>query len=169
MKKYYKKTTLFVVVFLIAISEILIINNASNKKENLTSSNYYNSFVSSVNSLDLVLAQIDEKNIKDDTAVLMFDAYTSIVFINHRMDLMLDHSAIKLNTLSNDFLLLENSYASLVRDQISDETKFNSQEHKLFKQQIHQFLNDLPKEYEDSDNFINQLNEAGEQIKPLIH
>lgn len=169
MRTNFKKTTVLVVVFLIALSLILIFINASNKKENLTSSNYYKSFVSSVNSLDLVLAQIDENNNEDDTAVLMFDAYTSIVFINHRIDLMLDHSAIKLNTLSNDLLLLENSYASLVRDQISNKTKFNFQEHKLFKQQIRQFLNELPEEYEDSDNFINQLNEAAEQIKPIIH
>ncbi|WP_158702786.1 hypothetical protein [Paenibacillus faecalis] len=172
MSKKYSKTVAFVVVFFVLLSIFLLFNNGgfNNKSKNKVSS-YYASFISSVQSLDLALAQIDEDQEPDEIAVRMFDVYTYINFVNDRLDLLIDNTdnSLELDTLKNDLSLLKNYYEPLVRKQISNKDESNLQAHNEFKKQIHLFNEALPKEFKNTKDFAQDFNKAAKHIKPIIN
>lgn len=168
MKKKYSKIIIFVVVFLTITSIIISIDSLSSKKEVKVKSDYYASFVSSVQTLDRTLAQTNETKLNDDVSQ-MFDVYTSIIFVNDRLTQLKENteSFSDMDELVNDFMIFRNRYASLVRQQIVIDSVDPEVLLKVVDQ-IKLFLSDLPKEYENSKKFSNQLNAADKHIKPLL-
>jgi short-subunit dehydrogenase involved in D-alanine esterification of teichoic acids len=74
----------------------------------------------------------------------MFDVYTSIILVNDQLTLLKENTKTfpELNILINDFLIFR---------------------------QVKLFLNNLPKEYENSKGFSDQFSAAAEHVKPLLH
>lgn len=167
MQKKYPKVIIVVVVFLTITSIMISINSLSSKKEVKDRSDYYASFVSSVQTLDRTLSQTN--GAKLDDASQMFDVYTIIIFVNDRLIQLKENTEnfSDMEELANDFMIFRHRYESLVRQQIiSDDVDPEV----LLKvvDQIKLFLSVLPKEYENSKRFSNQLNAADQHIKPLL-
>jgi hypothetical protein len=170
--KKYTKTVALVAIFLVILSVILLMNrNLNNKEANDENSNYYDSFVSSVQTLNQTLAKIDENKKTDQLAVLMFDAYASIIFVNDRLELLKNNTSnpLDVDSLKNDLSLLQNYYEPLVRNQISNEHEMDFQTHNKLMEQIHLFHNELPKKYENSKKFVQQFNNAAGHIKSIVN
>lgn len=168
MKKKHSKIIIFVAIFLIIASILILIDNLNSRKEIEVSSRYYASFVSSVQTLDRVLAQTNETEFNVDI-VQLIDEYENIIFVNDRLALLKEKTnrfPSDLGVLLNDFMIFRNSYGSFLRQQIVRDN-INSEVHLKVVNQIKLFLNDLPKEYEDSKEFYTQLSAAAEHIKPL--
>nr|WP_154958366.1 hypothetical protein [Paenibacillus xylanexedens] len=172
MNKPYTKPILFVVVVFIIFSGILLINwtltKESKNKENL---NYYTSFVSSVQSLDKTMSQINQDKKDNELAALMFDNYTSILFVNERLDLLKNNSSMSadLNSLQNDLSLFKNYYEPLVRNQITNGGNLDTQIYEQMREHFHLFSTTLPAKYEDSKEFVQQFDKAVEHLKALVH
>lgn len=174
MEKKYSKIIILLVVFLTIASIVILLDNLSSKKEVGVNSRYYAGFVSSVQRLDGALAKTNKTEYNGDI-VQMFDVYTSIIFLNDRLSLWKERTnsfPSDLDTLTNDFMIFRHNYGSFVRHQIvrnRDYGGVDSEVQLIVVNQIKLFLNDLPKEYEDSKEFSNQLNVAAKHIKPLLH
>ncbi|KOP68309.1 hypothetical protein AMS62_25975 [Bacillus sp. FJAT-18019] len=99
----------------------------------------------------------------------MFDVYTSIIFVNDRLTQLKENtkSFSEMDELINDFMIFRIRYASLVRQQIVSDSVHSEVLAKVIDQ-IQLFEGDLPKEYESSKEFTNQLNAADQHIKPLL-
>ncbi|WP_165593386.1 hypothetical protein [Paenibacillus solani] len=74
----------------------------------------------------------------------------------------------EMDELINDFMIFRIRYASLVRQQIVSDSVHSEVLAKVIDQ-IQLFEGDLPKEYESSKEFTNQLNAADQHIKPLLY
>ncbi|WP_310144088.1 hypothetical protein [Paenibacillus amylolyticus] len=150
---------------------IVLYFNQSNTDKLEENSNHYTSFVSSVQTLEQTLTQIDDSKNDDELAVLMFDVYTSIIFVNDRITLLRNNtnSSPQMDTLSNEFLLVRNFYESQVRNHLSTKKELNFEIHTNFEEKIRLFLNDLPKDYESSKDFDQQLKKAMAHIKAIIN
>lgn len=144
--------------------------NIAGKKRFEVTSSYYAGFVSSVQSLDRTLAQASDTK-ADELADKMLDVYISIIFVNDRLDLLEVHASgfLGLDVLKNDFFTLKYSFTSLMRSSLQAKDELDSQKQLKFAKHIHLFLTDLPKEFENSNEFYNQFGRASEHIKPLLH
>lgn len=162
---------MFVIGFLAITSIVLLINNLSGKKEVEVKSDYYASFVSSVQSLDRTLAQTNETKDNEEIVQKMFDVYTSIIFVNDRLALLKENTTgfPDIDFLINDFMLFRDSYASVIRHQLGVRDNINYKVNLRVLDQIKLFVNDLPKEYENSKEFSNQVGVAAKHIKPLLN
>ncbi|NOJ71321.1 hypothetical protein [Paenibacillus alvei] len=168
MKKKYTKVIIFVVVILTIASIVISIDKLSSKKEVQVKSDYYVSFVSSVHTLDMTLAKSKGTELKEDI-LQMFDVYTTIIFVNDRLTQLKENteSFNEMDELINDFIIFRTRYASLIRQQIVSDSVDPEVLLKVGNQ-IKLFVRDLPKEYESSKEFSNQLNAADKHIKPLL-
>jgi len=169
MKKY-SNILIVLVVLLIIGSTFILIQNSTRKKEIAVNSDYYTSFVSRVQNLDDTLSQNSEVQSTGEIEQ-MFDVYTSIILINDRLTLIKEHTknfSDYINILINDFLIFRNEYGYLLRDQLKGNRADSEVRIKVAKQ-IKLFLNDLPKEYHDSEEFSDQFCAAAKHIKPLLH
>jgi hypothetical protein len=143
MKKKYSKIIIVVVVLLIIASTFILIESLNTKKEVEVNSNYYTGFVARVQKLDDTISQTSKIESNNEVEQ-MFDVYTSIILVNDQLTLLKENIKTfpELNVLINDFLIFR---------------------------QVKLFLNNLPKEYENSKKFSNQFSDAAEHIKPLLH
>ncbi|KGP85124.1 hypothetical protein P364_0102940 [Paenibacillus sp. MAEPY2] len=100
----------------------------------------------------------------------MFDVYTSIILVNDQLTLLKENTKTfpELNILINDFLIFRGEYGYLVKDQLKG-NRADSQVRMKVVTQVKLFLNNLPKEYENSKGFSDQFSAAAEHIKPLLH
>lgn len=169
MKKKYSKIIIVVVVLLIIASTFILIESLYTKKEVEVNSNYYTGFVARVQKLDDTLSQTSEIE-TDNEVEQMFDVYTSIILVNDQLTLLKENTKTfpELNVLINDFLIFRGEYGYLVRDQLKGNRADSEVRMKVVKQ-VKLFLNNLPKEYENSKEFADKFNAATEHIKPLLH
>ncbi|WP_154665964.1 hypothetical protein [Paenibacillus pinihumi] len=145
-------------------------NRSGFKSNDETTSEFYESFISSVQTLNKALDTVSEAS-GDEKSVSMFDVYTYMLFVNQRLNFLLDHadSIEKSTTIKNDLFLLSSHYQSQVRSQISDKETFNLEAHLKLKEQLNLFMLELPDKYDESQAFIKQFNKASAHIKPLIN
>ncbi|EHB63789.1 MULTISPECIES: hypothetical protein [Paenibacillus] len=167
-RKKHSKIIIIVAVFIIFLSIVLLIINSNAKKRIEVTSSYYASFVSSVQTLDKMLAQTSGAK-ADEIAIKMLDVYTTVIFVNDRLDLLEDnaHSFLGLEVLKNDFSAFKYTFASIVRSCIEDRDGLESEIHLKVAKHIHLFSINLPRNYENSNDFYNQFRIAAEHIKPL--
>jgi len=169
MKKKYFKIILVVVALLIIASTFILIESLNTKKEVEVNSNYYTGFVARVQKLDNTLSQTSEMASNSEMEQ-MFDIYTSIILVTDRLTLLKENakSFPELNVLINDFLIFRDEYGYLVKDQLKGNRADSEIRMKVAKQ-VKLFLNNLPKEYENSKGFADKFSAAAEHIKPLLH
>ncbi|MEJ9218522.1 hypothetical protein P4H46_10050 [Paenibacillus glucanolyticus] len=167
----HKKAAILIFVFLVLISIVLLINNKTNRVNQETNAKYYSGFMSNVMTLKKVVDQaVDTDSDPESTAIAMFDVLSNIAFIHDRLNLMMNETTHgnEYASLKDQFLRLRYSYESLVRSQLMKRDRSDSEEKLSFtQQQLQLFINDLPKEYENSKAFFILLHKAEAHIKPL--
>jgi len=170
MKKKTVKITIFIVATLVVLLLVLFMNSSIFKGNSEAKSKTYTSFVASVQTLNKTIDQAI-KAASDEKAVCMFDAYTSMLFMNQRFDLLIEQadSIQQSTTLQNDLFLLSNLYQAQVRNQLSKQEAFNLEAHRKLKEQLDLFIAELPDQYDTSKGFIEQFGKAAAHIKPLIN
>lgn len=169
MKKQSKIIIVVVVLLIIAASTFVLIENSISKKELEVNSQYYTGFVARVQKLDDTLSQTSKIETNNEVEQ-MFEVYTSIILVNDQLTLLKENTKTfpELDVLINDFLIFRGEYGYLVRDQLKG-SRADSVVLIKVAEQVKLFLNNLPKEYENSKEFSDQFSKASEHIKPLIH
>jgi len=170
MTKKRVTITIFIVALLILLLFALFMNSSTFRGSNEASSRSYTSFTASVQTLIKTVEQVIEAP-SDEKAVSMFDTYTYMLFMNQRLDLLMEHvdSIQRATTLKNDLFLLSNLYQSQVRNQISKQEELNVDAHLRLKEQLELFSAKLPDQYDGSEAFIKQFSKAVTHIRPLIN
>lgn len=168
-KKYSKFIIVVVVVLLIIASTYILIESLHTKKEVEVNSSYYAGFVARVQKLEDTLSQTSEIASNSDMEQ-MFDVYISIILVNDRLTLLKENtkSFPELDVLINDFLIFRDEYGYLIKDQLKGNRADSEVRLKVVKQ-VKLFLNNLPKQYENSKEFADHFSAAAEHIKPLLH
>ncbi|WP_128101943.1 hypothetical protein [Paenibacillus sp. DCT19] len=169
MKKRYPKLIIWVAAILSIATIVVLINNYNNNKNLEINSRYYQGLVSRVQKLDQTLDKIKESE-ANGNAVPEFDVLLDINFVNDHFTRIKEQTNgfPNLDTLRNDFTIFRDEYGYVVREQLGSNQQ-NAETQLKVAHQIKLFLDELPKEYEDSTPFSDQFNAAAQHIKPLTH
>lgn len=169
MKKRYTKLITWAAVILSIATIVVLIDNYNNNKNAEINSRYYQGLFSRVQKLDQTLDKIKESE-ANGNAVPEFDVLLDINFVNDHFTRIKEQTSSfpNLDTLRNDFTLFRFEYANVVRKQLESNQQDAETQFKV-AYQIKLFLDELPREYEDSTQFSDQFNTAAQHIKPLTH
>ncbi len=83
--KRYSKIIIFAIVFIVILLLVLFMNRSGFKSNDETTSEFYESFISSVQTLNKALDTVSEAS-GDEKSVSMFDVYTYMLFVNQRLN-----------------------------------------------------------------------------------